>query len=69
MSELYVCKKFGAPYERVCKIITTLEEHDKQIRADEREKIKKKFDEIDKMDIQENALKYSMFKSWIESHN
>lgn len=39
MSELYVCKQFEHPYERVCKIITTLEEHDKQIREDERKKV------------------------------
>lgn len=32
MSELYVCKQYDTPYERVCKIITTLDEHDKQIR-------------------------------------
>lgn len=35
MSKLYVCKQYDTPYnERVCAIITTLEEHDKQIRKD-----------------------------------
>lgn len=31
MSELYVCKQYDTPYERVCKIITNLEEHDSEL--------------------------------------
>lgn len=31
MSKLYVCKQYEMPYERVCKIITTLDEHDSEL--------------------------------------
>lgn len=47
MSELYVCKQYDTPYERVCAIITTLEKHDEEIRADERKKAEQDFQNSD----------------------